>query len=294
MNTYHFLDIPAERAHDPQCRYALLPVPHERTVSFGGGTAAAPEAILRASHEVEDFDDELREPVNVDIRTLPPVDCADPDEEQVMRAIHDAAAPLFQQNKFVLSLGGEHSITAPLVMAAHRQHPDLGVLQFDAHLDLRAAYMGSPRSHASVMRLIRNAGIPCAQAGIRSCSQEEHDYLLRHESCVLWGRDMPPASAQDQISRILEALPRKIYITLDMDVMDPALVPGTGTPEPGGLQWFHMLTLLRAIIQKRTLIGADIVEIAPIPGTQVSEYTAARLGAKLLMYHMHEGRRAVV
>jgi agmatinase len=278
----HFLDIPAEVAADPSCPCAVLPVPYERTTTFGKGTAAGPDAILRASHETEDFDDELRVPLDLKVQTLPVPHIGDAADEQALSFIRAAAADVFAKQRFLLALGGEHTITSPLVAAATNVFEPLTVLCLDAHLDLRDTYQDSPRSHACALRRVRDQGVRTVHAGVRSSSAAEYAYACEHDVPVIWARDR---GARDALARdVLRHLEDPVYISIDVDVFDPSLVPGTGTPEPGGLTWDQVTGLLRQVFRRCTVIGADIVELAPVPGSVVSEFVAAKLGQKLLTY----------
>lgn len=283
----HFLDIDPSMALDPTSPYAVLPLPYERSVSYGTGTARGPEAILNASHEVEDFDEELKVAVDVFPQTLPCPELDGLPDEQALDAIYTAALPVMQSGRFLLSLGGEHTVTAPLARAARDTYDSLSVLHLDAHLDLRLSYNNSPWSHACTMRRIQESGIPTTHVGIRSCSVDESRYISDTSTPVFRARDIVNRTDEKWIDDIIKLLSAKVYVTVDIDVFDPSLVPGTGTPEPGGLDWYAITSLLRRVVESREVVAADIVEVAPINGTKVSEFVAARLGAKLLTYHKH-------
>lgn len=268
---------------DPQqARYIVLPVPYEGTVSYLPGTAAGPMAILQASAQVEMYDEELRgDFVQAGISTLSPVMPAPGPEEQ-MRRVRDVAAPLAEAGKFILTLGGEHSITAPLVELMVKHHGPLSVLQIDAHADLRDKYLGTQYSHGSVMRRVLETTGSICQVGVRSFSREEHEAL---PGCIE-NLITPSAIANDPlwIDRAMKLLRPKVYITVDIDGFDPAFAPGTGTPEPGGLDWLQVTSLLRRVCAEREVVSADIVEVRPIPPNHVTEYLAARLAYKIIAY----------
>jgi agmatinase len=207
--------------------------------------------------------------------------------------VERAAAPLLADGKFLLGLGGEHSISIGLVNAVvkadrrrqkGRRGGKIGVLQIDAHSDLRDTYMGSPWSHGCVMRrLHQDLHLPISPVGIRSFSQEEHEYMQQEGI-----EPITPAMVADDlagsIARALEKLPDRIYLTIDIDAFDPSLVPGTGTPEPGGLTWPQVTALVREAARVKTIVAADIVEVTPVPGSCATEYLAARLAYKLICY----------
>ncbi len=271
-----------------QARYAVLPVPYEGTVSYMRGTARAPAAILEASAQVEEFDEELaRDLREAGIITLPPVEPAGTPEEQMQR-VEQAARAALRDGVFLLTLGGEHSITAPLVRAAAARWGELSVLQIDAHADLRDTYEGSPHSHACVMRRVLEITDRVAQVGIRNYSQQEYAECRRQVENLITPTIVE--TDPDWIERVLSLLGEQVYVTVDVDGFDPACVPGTGTPEPGGLTWRQVTALLRRVCSERQVVAADIVEVAPIAGQVVSEFLAARLAGKIISYVAFCGR----
>jgi len=280
-----FLNIDPRIAADPSSRYLVIPVPYERTVSYGTGTAKGPAAILKASMEIEDFDEESKTAMDLDVRTLKPLSFKNLTQQQSMGLIRKTAGEGFKNRKFVLSIGGEHSITPPAVESAMRFCGVKSVLQFDAHTDLRDEFRGEALSHACAMRRCRDFGLKTVHVGIRSCSKGEYDYIRKGQISVFWANDIISSSDESWIDAVCRTLADPVYVSVDMDAFDPSLIPGTGTPEPGGLNWTHVIRLLKKVFSLHDVAGADIVETAPIPGTQVSEYTAARLGAKILFYH---------
>lgn len=277
-----FMNIPRCACEASAARYAVLPVPYEGTVTFMRGTANAPAAIIDASAQVEEFDEEImRDFRAAGIITLSPVLPADTPEEQ-MRRIGSVARTLVRGGKFLLTLGGEHSITAPLVRATAEEHGDISVLQIDAHADLRDTYEGSPHSHACVMRRVLEVTDRIAQVGIRNYSQQE--YLECGRQVENFVTPAVIESDSGWVDRVLSLLGEKVYVTVDVDGFDPAYVPGTGTPEPGGLTWRQVTGLLRRLCAERQVVGADIVEVVPVPGQKVSEFLAARLAYKMIAY----------
>jgi agmatinase len=279
-----FLGLTGRLADPATARYAVLPVPYEGTVSYKTGTAAGPAAILDASTQVETFDEELRrEFIDAGVATYPAVKAARDPAEQ-MRRVRAAAEPILRAGKFLLTLGGEHSITAPLVAAATAVHGALAVLQIDAHADLRDRYDGSEHSHACVMRRVLEMTDRLCQVGIRNFSLEESRDCPQQVARFI----TPAVMASDPrwVDRALALLgeDRKVYLTIDIDGLDPAIAPGTGTPEPGGLSWPQTLELVRAVCTRRTVVAADIVEVRPIPPNHVTEFLAARLAYKIVAY----------
>jgi len=277
-----FLDLPPDLADPDRARYVVLPVPYEGTVSYAAGTAAGPVAIIEASTQVELYDEELgAECVAAGVATLPPVEPAD-DPAAMMDRVRAAAEPLMRQGKFVLALGGEHSITVALVAAAREAWGEVSVLHVDAHADLRDTYGGTPHSHACVMRRVLDITPHLVQVGVRSVSKEEVDACPEQVA-----RFITPQVIEDDpnwVERALERLTDRVYVTVDVDGLDPSIAPGVGTPEPGGLTWRQVLRLLRRVASEREVVAADVVETCPIPGQNLTEFVAARLAYKIIAY----------
>ena len=272
-----------DRYTDPATsRYAVLPVPYEGTVSYKTGAAVGPLAILDASQQVELFDDELRAEFHQAGVTTYPVVQPSPGPEQQMDRVRNAAMPIVEAGKFLITLGGEHSITHPLVRLVAEVRGPVGVLQIDAHADLRDSYGGTRCSHACVMRRVLEVAESVSQVGIRNFSLEEFEQCPRQVADFI----TPEVIATDPnwVDRAIGLLGRQVYVTIDIDGFDPSIAPGTGTPEPGGLTWREGLTLLRRLCAERRVIAADIVEVRPIPPNHCTEFLAARLAYKLIAY----------
>ena len=281
----HFLEFDPAASANPCSPYAVLPAPYERSVSYMRGTARAPAAILDASVQTELYDEELGVTPQLAVQTLPEVDCVTGSDADALERIHSAALPVMRAGRFVLSLGGEHTVTVPLVRAATKAFGPVSVLQLDAHADLRNTYEGREYSHACAMRRLVDDGLRVVHVGIRSVCEEEARLIAERRLPVIWARRIVSEPAEKWIATALEALGPKVYVTMDIDGLDPAIVPGTGTPEPGGLGWYPLLQLLRTVFAEREVVGADIVEVVPVPGMVVSEFVAARLAVKMLTYH---------
>lgn len=264
-------------------RVLIWPISYEATVSYGAGTGRGAEAIIDASRNMELYDEELdRETYRIGIHTLSVMPPA-PTPEQMQQRLYDGARQLLATGKFLVSLGGEHSITAPIVRAHAERYARLSVFQLDAHADLRATYDGTPYSHACVMRRIaEDLQIPIVQFGIRSLSAEEARVKDRLPTRIFWAKDVVgrPQSWGEAIS----ALTENVYLTIDIDGLDPSLVPHTGTPEPGGLGWYETLGLLRALAGRRRIVGMDLVEYAPSGDHHASAFLCAKLVYKTLGY----------
>jgi len=264
-------------------RVLVWPISYEATVSYGAGTGRGAEAIIDASRNMELYDEELdRETYRIGIHTLPTLPPA-PTPEQMQQNIYDEARRLLSIEKFLVSLGGEHSITAPIVRAHAERYARLSVFQIDAHADLRATYDDTPHSHACVMRRIaEDLRVPIVQFGIRSLSAEEARIKERLPTRIFWAKDVVgrPQSWGEAISTLTE----HVYLTIDIDGLDPSLVPHTGTPEPGGLGWYETLGLLRALATSRRIVGMDLVEYAPSGDYRASAFLCAKLIYKTLGY----------
>ncbi len=264
-------------------RFVVLPVPYDSTTSYRTGTREGPAAIITASQQVELFDDELeREFHKQGIATLDPLMPNMSGPEQMNEDIFKAARKIERDGKFLLALGGEHSVTGGLVRAVCAKYKKLSILQIDAHLDLRDTYQQSPFSHASVMRRCLGYVESIVPVGIRNVCKEEHLYCRKNGIEPITARDC--CFSDEWVDRALDGLTDNVYVTVDIDGFDPAYAPGTGTPEPGGLDWYQVTALLRVVAAEKNIVAADIVEVAPIPGQNVTEFLAARLAYKLICY----------
>ncbi len=284
----NFLDLPANESNYETSRFAVLPIPYEATVSYLAGTRRGPAAIIAASEQLELFDEELEgEYHRAGIATLeaPAPNVAGP--QAMQQDITRIARRVVRDGKFLLSVGGEHGVTAALVRAVHSRHKPLSVLQIDAHCDLRRTYGGSPHSHACVMRRVLEQGVPIVPVGIRSIALEEHRFMKRAGIKPITARQCH--TSDDWIDRALAGLTDTVYVTIDIDGFDPAFAPGTGTPAPGGLDWYQVTGLLRRVASVKTIVAADIVEVMPLPGQAVTEFLAARLAYKLICYVQEPG-----
>jgi agmatinase len=264
-------------------RAVVLPVPFERTTTYGKGTAHGPAAIVRASQAMELYDEELEsEPFEQGIATVPPFLPEAFDMAAALAEIETEAHRHLALGKFLVVLGGEHSLSLAPARAARAVHGGIGVVQFDAHADLREEFEGTPYSHASVMKRIADDGFPTLAVGLRSLSAPEAELIRQQQLPVLWGYQLDHAA--EVFAPALAALPQKVYLSFDIDYFDPALVPATGTPEPGGGWWYPTLALLRALFNAKTVVGMDLVELAPIGGQPASDFLAAKLIYKCLGY----------
>jgi agmatinase len=286
---HNFLGLDGEGSKFESAEVVILPVPYEATVSYGAGTAHGPGAIIESSRFIELYDQELdAEPADVGIATLPSLSLTGAGPEhalQELRAAYDAvldAAP----GKLVIMLGGEHSISsAPILAWAERlaqQGRRLSVLQFDAHTDLRSEYEGSPYSHAAVMHRVHDR-VDLVAVGIRAITREEMQLSRDRDNIHLFLAD-DIHTGDEWMEEVLGHLGDDVYISFDVDGFDPSLVPSTGTPEPGGLQWYQVLKLLRKVFAQKTVHAIDVVELAPIPGLSAPDFLIAKLVYKMIGY----------
>jgi agmatinase len=267
-----------------QARVVLLPFCYEQGASYGHGSGHGPLHLLAASDALERIDEEtFLDWTRVPIHTASPLR-PEGSPEAAVAVMRDAASAVFAAGRFPLCLGGDHAITIGPALALAKHFPDAGVLQIDAHLDLRDTWNGSRYNHACVMRRVADeARLPFVQVGIRSFSPEEHRYVTENGLRPVYAHRIDPHDT-GWIEEVVERLPPRVYLTIDLDGLDPSVIPGTGTPEPGGLSYRQLLALIRALGTRREVVGADINELVKIPGTQVSEFTAARIAAKIIVH----------
>ncbi len=262
-------------------RFAVLPIPYEATTSYGGGTRHGPRAIITASQQVELFDASLgRESWRGGVATLDPLEPDARGPEPTLARVYKTAAKVVRDGKFLIGIGGEHSISAALVRAVRSRHKRLSVLQIDAHADLRDSYQGSRHSHACVMRRIWDLHVPIVGVGVRSYSSEEARFIKRQRIPIVHASDC--RSSDRWIEEVLTHLTDQVYVTIDIDGFDPACAPGTGTPEPGGLDWHQVTGLLAAVAGAREIVAADVVEVSPQSPSTVTEFLAAKLVYRLI------------
>lgn len=273
--------LPERRSFD-ESAIVILPVPVDRTTSYVGGTRNGPREILQASSHMELWDEEVGVDIHrLGIFTLPEMELPFGELPEVLAEIKRVAHEIVRRDKFLVTLGGEHSITPPLVAAAAARYPGLSVLQVDAHADLRDSYMGTSHNHAcAIRRTLEHAKV--TQVGIRSMSTEEAQAVPQLPTTIFY--DVSMRENPRWVDAVIETLNDDVYITIDVDGMDPAIMPATGTPEPGGLSWYEMLSLLRATTARRNVVGCDVVELSPLPGMIAPNFLCAKLVYKILTY----------
>ncbi|MBK6751692.1 MAG: agmatinase [Pyrinomonadaceae bacterium] len=262
----------------------ILPVSYEGTVSYGTGTGAGAMAIIDASRNMELYEEETDSEVyKIGIHTLPEFTSRET-PELMMSELYSYTKKLLELNKFICMLGGEHSVSAPIIKAHNEKYENLSVIQIDAHADLRDTYDGTPHSHASIMaRVVKDLRIPAVQVGIRSISGEEARSLSEGlPTKIFWARDI--AGRTDWIDEAIEGLSENVYLTIDIDGLDPSIVPTTGTPEPGGLGWYETLTLIRKLAEKKRVVGMDLVEYSYFENYDSPAFLCSKLVYKSLAY----------
>ncbi|MEO8573681.1 MAG: agmatinase [Pyrinomonadaceae bacterium] len=265
-------------------RIVVWPVAYEGTVSYGTGTGAGAMAIVDASRNMELYEEETgSELYKLGIHTLEEFPSRET-PEAMMESLYDRTKELLETDKFICMLGGEHSVSAPVIKAHAEKFHNMSVLQIDAHADLRDTYDGTPHSHASIMaRVVKDLRIPSVQVGIRSISADEaHALNTGLPTKIFWAKDIVGKS--NWIDDAVDSLTENVYLTIDIDGLDPSLVPTTGTPEPGGLGWYETLALIRTLGKKRRVIGMDLVEFSKTDNSDAPAFLCSKLVYKSLAY----------
>jgi len=282
----NFAGLPPAYSDFKSSRVTVLPVPYDSTTEWHSGTRNGPRSIIEASYYLEWFDIELgRELYSMGINTLPNLEPVLDSPEAMAGRVYSAVESLLEEDKFIVMLGGEHSISYGSIRAYSHKFADFSVLQLDAHADLRDRYLGTKYGHGCVIRRVLEI-CPVIQVGIRSMSLEEHDFIK--------DRGLTPFVLEQgrnslAYSDIIDSLSENVYITIDLDVLDPSIMAAVGTPEPGGMGWSDILGLLRAVADKRKVVGFDLVELCPDQGPSSCSFLAAKLAYKLIGYSFFPG-----
>jgi agmatinase len=277
---FNFLGLTPEETEYNHSRIVILPVAYDATTSYKSGTKYGPAAIIAASREVETYDPASgRDIGEIGIHTALEIEAEADGPAQMVDVVERAVAQHLQNGKFVVMLGGEHSLTTGPVRAHRAKYPKLSVLHIDAHADMRDIYQGSKWSHASVMRRVREL-CPAVSVGIRNASEDCLRSLRAANAPVFLARDIVGRSGWQE--EAIKPLSDQVYITLDLDALDPSIMPAVGTPEPGGLQWYETLDFLRMVFARKQVVGFDLVELSPIPGLHHADFLAAKLTAEMV------------
>jgi agmatinase len=287
--TRQFLGLEATSTYEA-AKVVILPIPYEATTTFRKGCETGPDALINASDQLEAYDEELKRETCVEVGIYTHCAIADtrqnPDiaADEMLAMTTETVSHFLSDNKFVIAVGGEHAITTGVVRAYQKAlNEPFTVVQIDAHGDMRYEYEGSLHNHACVMRRVLEMGLPTLPVGIRSICKEEALLIEEKQIPVVWGREM--ASNPDWIeSAIAQIKTPKVFITIDVDGIDPSLIPGVGTPEPGGIDWYGITQFMRRVFETHEVIGCDVMELAPIVDSVVSEFTTAKLIYKLIGY----------
>lgn len=273
---YNFKD---ETEAYEKSKVVITGVPYDGTVTFQSGTRTGPDSLLSVSPNLEHYDKELGNIFEIGIFTAGIVDIADinVNPEAVMNRVYDVSKSYISDDKFLVTLGGEHSITQGVVRAYKEKHDKLSVLQFDAHHDLMEKYGGSRYSHASVAKRLVDMGCSLTQFGIRVTTEDEHAFINKHNQglSIFYAKDIYDNDQWHE--EAIDSLSDNVYITLDLDGLDPSIMPSTGTPVPGGLDWYGTMNFLRKVYKKRNVVGLDVMELKPIPGNEAPNFLAADL-----------------
>lgn len=277
---YNFLGLtPAETEYD-NARIVILPVAYDATTSYRSGTKYGPAAIIAASREVETFDPSSgRDIGELGIHTALEIEAEADGPAKMIETVESEIARHLKNGKYVVMLGGEHSLTTAPVRAHKAKYPNLSVLHIDAHADMRDSYQGSRWSHASVMRRVREM-VPAVSVGIRNASEDCVQSLKAGKCPVYWAKDVVGMTGWQEAA--INQLTEQVYITLDLDAFDPSIMPAVGTPEPGGMQWYETLDFLRTVFSRKHVVGFDIVELSPIAGLHHPDFLAAKLTAEMV------------
>jgi agmatinase len=274
-----FAGIEEEYAGFKKAAVLFQSIPYDGTSTWGKGADKALDAFLEAAENMEVYDIETNSEVyKKGVYMYPPLNgMTSPDI--MFKISYDAAKNMLNTNKFVTFFGGEHSISIGVIKAVYEKHPDITILQLDAHADLRKDYMGTPYNHACALHdASKNTNL--VQVGIRSMTDEELEYLNRDQ--CFFAEDI--YGTTDWMQKSIDLMGDKVYITFDLDALDPSIMPATGTPEPGGLDWNTTIRYLRKVFEQREVVGFDLVELAPIEGNKASNFLTAKLYYKMLSY----------
>ncbi|MEJ2055268.1 MAG: agmatinase, partial [Calditrichaceae bacterium] len=265
--------------HPEHSFFEIVPVPYEKTTSYGKGTSKGPKAIIEASAYVELYDEQYRlEAYKKGIVTNKPFDVTGT-TEVVFKRLTQEFTRILKSNKFPIGLGGEHSITFPIYRAFNAYYNNLSVLHFDAHSDLRESYEGSIYSHASVMNRIAGLNTSITQIGVRSQCIEEAEFIEENEINTFYAHTVRRNGLN---LSLLNGLQKNVYITFDLDFFDPSIMPSTGTPEPGGFQWAETIEFLYEVFKHKNVVGFDVVELAPQKTLPHPDFLAAKLVYKMM------------
>ncbi len=272
---FNFGGLPPDQSGWTKSRVVFLPIPYDLTSTYLAGSRRGPLAILEASTHMELFDEVLnQETFRVGFHTLDSLEAAAVGPEKMIALVEEYIHRVVRAKKFPVLLGGEHSITLGAARVMKKKFPRVSFLQFDAHADLRRSYEGTPFSHACIGRRMAELG-PLVQVGIRSLTREESLFIKKGKVKTYFWHQLEEIPRWEE--EVLSSLSPEVYVTIDLDVLDPAIMPATGTPEPGGLNWKTLTAFLRRVAREKKVVGFDVVELTPIPGLIAPDFLAAKL-----------------
>lgn len=283
----NFLAIDKKYSSFDNSKIVILSCPFEKTTSYGKGTSKGPSSIIKASHYVEFFDEETEKEVCFQdgICTLKPLSFKNISGKKALDLIFTKVRTLIGEGKFIVTLGGEHTISVAAIKAHFDLFPDISILHLDAHSDLRQEYEGSKYSHASFAARVAEFTTKIIQVGIRAQCKEEHEFIKEKRINTFYAYEIRDAGFDDNIiEKIISTLSTNVYLTFDVDYFDPSIMPSTGTPEPDGFYWHETMKFLKAVARSRTLVGFDVVELAPNKSIPFPDFLAAKLIYKILNY----------
>jgi len=276
----NFGDLEEEFSDYKTSPVVIFPLSYEGTVTYEKGTGQGPRAIIKASAQLELYDEELdQETYRIGIHTLKEIDGKLFSPEEMTGAVYREAARLVKDEKFLVALGGEHSLSLGLVQALRHRYEDLSVLQLDAHADLRDEYQGTKYNHACIGRRLLELA-PLTQVGVRSLDREQADYIKSRKRLKVFYASRI-IGRRDWMEEVISSLSPNVYLTFDLDVLDPGIMPAVGTPEPGGLSWYETLNFLRQLTEKKRIVSFHLVELSPQSGNIAPDFLAAKLVYKL-------------
>ena len=280
---YNFGSIPRQLSEYNKSRIVILPVPYDATTSYKSGTRHGPQAIIDASRSMELFDEETNTNIsNFGICTLDELDVV-VDPEKMVHRVYETYQHLINDGKIVVMLGGEHSLSFGSIKALIEKHPNISVLQIDAHCDLAFDNGSTKFDHGCVARRISEL-CPIVQVGIRSVAPEDLEYAGQKGISIFYASEIASSGDSSWMDEAVSKLSDDVYITIDVDGLDPSIMPSVGTPEPGGLQWYQLLGLLKKVSENKNILGFDVVELCPLPGNIAPDFAAAKLVKKLIAY----------
>ncbi|HIJ98850.1 TPA: agmatinase [archaeon] len=281
----NFLGIEPELSNFEKSRVVVASAPYEKTVTYGKGTSKGPRAIIEASKQLEFWDEELKANIVEKIggvATLKPYDKKNKKPEEVAQILERETKKLIERKKFVVTLGGEHSMCIGPARAYSKSFQNISILYFDAHGDLRNEYMGSEYNHACALRRIADVNGNIVHIGCRSLEEEQMGFIEKNKLKFFWAHEFKRGLVNYE--GIINSLKENVYISFDIDVLDSGLHPSTSNPEPGGLDWYDMITVLRNVGKEKNIVGFDICEHSPIKNFYAYDFTAAKLAYKTIGY----------